>query len=244
MMDEEIDEIFDESGFTPSRAVALTRHSPIIFMYPSLIVTVILAFLSAIGARSVENPGYLGLIFLLITFLNLSILSIRYTRSAAWSVLGLGLSVWLFFVSFIDSDSFNLFRSMDLHIFMAPGFYGVWICLLGGLIFADHVQSRMETWRIVGTDLVCYRAIGIDERYPVSGIRIHVETDDVAKYVLLGSGNLYIMDLHGRLLVTLKHVIRIRSKEIKIHRDLARAKDLWSSMQGHVGSQARLEETG
>ena len=239
MIDDDIDVIFDEPNYPSSGTVVLRRHSPIIFMYPSLIVSIMLGFFAAVGARSPENPGYLGIVFLVVTFVNLSVLAIRYTRSAAWGLLGLTLVVWLLFVTVFNGMS-GMVLGAAPHIFMSPGFYGTWIFFLGGLIFADYWQSRMETWRIVGTELVCYRAIGMDERHPVSGLRIHVETADVAKYALLGSGDLYLFNETGYPLVTLKHVVRIRSKEIRLHRELARAQELWSTMQSSTdGGQGR-----
>ena len=239
MIDDDIDLIFDESVSALSGSALIRRHSPIIFMYPSLMVAFLLGFFSVLGERSPEQPGYLGILFLTFTFVNLSVLSIRYTRAAAWGLLGLGLALWLLCVTVFDQGALAILHGSLSPVFMSPGFYGVWISCLGGLIFADYWQSKMETWRIVGTELVCYRAIGIDERHPVSGIRIHVETDDVAKYALLGSGDLYFLNQSGRPLVSLKHVVRIRSKEIRLQQDLARAQELWSSMQ--QGIHGRIE---
>jgi hypothetical protein len=141
---------------------------------------------------TVTEPGSVGLVFTLGFFLNLSILTFDYTR-----VTSLFFIVALSALAALSHMHPELGRAIewlaDQPIFMNASFYWVWATLFSIVIGVTLLSSRMDYWAVQDGELLHRRIpFRVLERWPIEGMEVTREVNDVIEYLLFRSGRLIL----------------------------------------------------
>jgi hypothetical protein len=213
-------DIVDDFEVVSDGALVLRSRSPIVFMYPSLIMLLLCGFASVVGTRNESAPGRLGMIFIIFLFVNLTVLGFKYTRRGAISVGLVALFTCLLgrSVDWIGDAFTSVFGQA---VFMNASFYGVWLVLLGSAFLVAHYISKSDSWIVCGTELVRNRVMGPSERYPITGLLVATEVDDVVRFMLLRSGHLSIFQGPGLPLAQFRNVPHVKRAEVRLRTALA-----------------------
>jgi hypothetical protein len=235
-------DIFDELHHLESEPLLLRGYPPVIYLYPSLILGALCGLLSVLGTRTYENPGILGTVFVVGVFFNLTVLTFKYTKRTStnmgWVLLSMGALAAIFegFGEFIS-------KAFTQSLFMNGSFYGLWTVLLLILVSLAIGLARMDTWTIQGTELVRSHGFGSSERYPILGLRVETQTDDLAAYALLRAGHISIFGGPGLPIAHFTNVPNVKAVEAKLQQHLTQAQNAlpgapckFAAIQGDEGA--------
>ena len=186
------------------------RHcSPIIFLYPSVVMAIACGIGSGFGQRSAESPGKLGLVFTLFFFVNLTVITFEYTKKSSLAVLGVSLLVGI--LGWQSDMVAHLIRAIfDQPLFMNATYYWIWAMFLLFLIGFAWVSSQIEHWRVEGDQFVRRGLWKQQESYSVASLTMTAEVSDVLEYALLKSGRITVYQAPGIPVVRLRNVINVK----------------------------------
>ena len=222
-------DVFDDLHVLESEPLELRSYGSAIYLYPSLVLGGLCGLLSVLGSRTPENPGILGTVFVVGVFFNFSVLAFKYTKrtsaNVGWALLA-SLALAAIFESFGDLVS----KAFTQSLFMNGSFYGLWTIFMGLLLGLAFGTARMDTWTIQGTELVRNHGIGDSERHPVVGLKVVIQTDDLAAYGLLRAGHISIYGPPGLPVAHFTNVPHVKAVEAKLRQQLIQAQSALPSI--------------
>ena len=219
-MDDDIEAIWTPPEVSEHRPVTWIRpFAPIIFLYPSVLVSASFVPLSMMWPSALETQWMLGRIFICLMALNLSVLAVKYSGPSLTLIMVLAL--WALFVFPVEMP--EGFNGYPAGTYASPLFFLYWSLALSLLMAVAWFQARNRAWEIIGTDLVCRSVFGRSVRYSVVGLSLQSRAHDVVKHLLLKTGDIYISTEDGRLLMVAQNVIGYREREQQFREQLVLA---------------------
>ena len=200
------------SGTIPS-SVRIHPYSPVIFLYPSLLMSLICGLWVSMGDATSAAPGSSGITFTVVFFFNLSIIAFDYTRLT--SVVVLLVLVILGLVGVIYPGFREALGNLLNHkMFMDAVFYWVWALGLGIVLFGTILKTRFNFWELKNQELLHHHGVlGDLERWPAPNMRISKEISDVLEFALLRSGRLVLVPRGEQRAIVIDNVPNINRIE-------------------------------
>lgn len=186
-----------------------------IFSWPSAVA----ALLAGIAVQvSPEHAQTIGLLFILIFFLNLMVLGFEFSRAisltlffalTATIVSALWINQKFGFIAEVQQflGARNLQASSEFYFSMA-GFYFLFFFLL-------FLKTRFDYWELSPNELLHKKGLfGKNERYSTERLRLTTDIPDIFEYLVGGSGQITLKFPDGQT-ITLDNVLGIgRIEEI------------------------------
>ncbi len=174
--------------------IVIRTFPKVVFLYPTLIVSLICAFFMQVG---VGQPTDWGHAFMIVFAFNICVLAFDFPRTASltliFSIIALVLAAVLInerveFLPGLADMTGNVNPSAN------ATFYWYLSAILGiifGLVWLIH--RYIDYWEVLSNELIHHHGIlGGIQRLPAPGIKLDKEITDVFEYLLLRSGRLVI----------------------------------------------------
>ncbi len=202
----------------PSERLIIRPLSDAIYFYPSIIAAIVCGIVVESTAASPATPGQTGLIFTLVFFFNLTIVSFNYTRLSS-IVIGLLVVVVSLLSTIYPAIGEFFVKFMEQPLFMNATFYWVFATGLSLVILTALIKARFDYWEIKNNELVHYHGLlGDTERWPAPNMRVTTEIKDVMEYLLCRSGRLVLIPQREHRALILDNVVGISNIEVRMQR--------------------------
>lgn len=197
----------------PPSSVKIRSFSDVIYLYPSLIMSIICGLWVTFGEPTPADPGSSGVVYTLLFFFNLSVIAFDYTRLTSIIVL-LILVILGLLTAIFPAVGGVMHGLLDQPLFMNATFYWVWATLLGLMLGMVWLKTRFDYWEIKNQELLHHHGLlGDVERWPAPNMRITKEINDVMEYALLRAGRLVLLPSRENKAVVIKNVPNINRIE-------------------------------
>jgi len=198
---------------TTPTSVTIRSYSDVIYLYPSVIMSLICGLWVTLGEPTVAEPGLSGVVFTVVFFFNLSVIAFDYTRLTSIIMLLLVVIAGLLAVIF-PAVGEVMQGLLDQPLFMNATFYWVWGAFLTFILTIVWIRTRFDYWEIKNQELLHHHGLlGDVERWPAPNMRITKEINDVMEYGLLGAGRLVLIPAREHRALVIKNVPRINRVE-------------------------------
>lgn len=212
--------------------VLLVPYPKFIFMYPTLIVSMIAAVVLSFVDQSV-NPATLKLpvtmtgIFLVVMMANMFVIVFDFPRATSLTlvfvVTTLGLGLWLLNKSGMMPAADGIFSR--LHPAANATFY---YCISAAMILmylAIFISVKFNYWELRNNELLHHHGLLSDlKRYPAPNLRVDKEINDVFEFMLLGAGRLILHPTTEKRAIVLDNILFVSTKEKQLTKMLGSIK--------------------
>jgi len=216
---------------TPS-SIYLISYPKIVFLYPTLIVSIVAAIFMTIAGESAYIGGdrehmaeVMALIFLVVFGLNFTVLAFDFPRTTSLTLFFLGVAVfmgiWMLlrFNPDIVPALTNFLKS--LRPWANSQMYWMFSGILGLIFVGVAISVRFDYWEVRGNELLHHHGFLSDlERFSAPNLKIDKEISDIFEYILLRSGRLVLHPRNEPRAIVLDNVPFISRKEKQITRML------------------------
>ncbi|MEM8667862.1 MAG: hypothetical protein AAGG48_10125 [Planctomycetota bacterium] len=215
--------------------ILLIPYPKFIFMYPTLIVSIVAAIVLSIGGYSAVDPStqttpvVMTVLFLVVFILNTFIIVFDFPRATSLTLVfiisTLALGGWLLMSAKPDvvpsvKDTVTLVRPAANTSFFV--FISAAMSLMYAAIF---VKVRFNYWELSNNELLHHHGILSDlKRYPAPELRVDKEINDVFEYMLLGAGRLILHPKTENRAIVLDNVLFVSRREEELTRVLGSIK--------------------
>lgn len=207
-------------------SVYLVPYPKIIFLYPTLLVSVVAMIWMFVAGKSSVGPEdtvpvCLTWTFLVVLAVNLGVLTFDFPRATSLTMFFLIAALVLAAVLTFTLRP-TLFPAVaDILRSIRPvanaTFFAVVTTILAILYLAVFVNVRFDYWEVRPNELLHHHGLLSDlKRYSAPNLRIDKEINDVFEYLLLKSGRLIIQASGERRAIILENVPFINKKEQSI----------------------------
>ncbi|QEG43838.1 hypothetical protein [Roseimaritima ulvae] len=218
-----------------SNRILLVPYPKFIFMYPTLLVSIIAAVVLYWGGYQTIDPSTQNLpvvitaVFLAVTMANMLVIIFDFPRATSLTMVfvitTIVMGLWIF----------TLFRPGILPSFASIGavvrpaanatFFAciaTVMLLMYGLVF---ICVRFDYWEVRNNELLHHHGFLSDlKRYPAPNLRVDKEINDVFEYLLLGAGRLILHPSTEKRAIVLDNVLFVGKKEQELTRVLGSIK--------------------
>lgn len=216
---------------TPS-SIYLISYPKIVFLYPTLIMSIAAAIFMTImgesahiGGKSEHMAEVMALIFLVVFGLNITVLAFDFPRTTSLTLFFLGaaifMGVWMLlrFNPDIVPALTNFLKS--LRPWANSQMYWMFSGILGLIFIGVGISVRFDYWEVKGNELLHHHGFLSDlERFSAPNLKIDKEISDIFEYILLRSGRLVLHPRNEPRAIVLDNVPFISQKEKQITRML------------------------
>lgn len=201
--------------------IVIRPHSDVLYLYPTLIAALVCALVVTLTGATPAEPGVTGIVFALIFFFNLTIVTFNYTRLT--SVVVLLLLVIVVLLSVIYPVVGEVLRDvMSQPLFMNATFYWVWSLGIALVLVGIFIKARLDYYELKNNELIHHRGIlGDVERWPATNMRISKEIKDVMEYLLARAGRLVLIPPGEHRAIVIDNVLGINGVEAKMQKMLS-----------------------
>ncbi len=213
-----------ESEVTSTHSkITIRNYSNVIFLYPTWLVALGCALAQRWSDASLEEPGGVGFFFTAFFFVNLSVLVFEYSRIASLlvvvSITGLG------FLSHGHPEVTAFIREVaDQPIFMSSSFYWAWVVCFTLIFMVAVLRARVDYWSIEGGELLHRKKpFRVVEKWPLEGMEVTGEVNDVLEYLLFRSGRVVLMPAGSDRVVVIENVPGVTEIEARIREALGQS---------------------
>jgi hypothetical protein len=174
-------------------SVKMRTYSPVIFLYPTFVMSLICGVWVSASGATIEDPGSSGIAFTAVFFFNLTVIAFDYTRLTSIVVL-LTMVILGLLGTIYPGFRETLVGLFDQKMFMDAMFYWVWSAGLFLVLAGTVIKTRFNYWELKNQELLHHHGIlGDIERWPAPNMRISKEITDVMEFALLRSGRLVLV---------------------------------------------------
>jgi hypothetical protein len=205
--------------------IYLVPHPKIIFLYPSLLVSLIAGIILMVagdGKPGVE-PGTLHTsltwIFLGVLTVNLVIFSFDFPRTTSLTLFFFIAAAVMGIILFLQyyPQWFGIVGAWikQVHPIANSTFFNLFSVLMVGIYLAVFINLQFDYWEARPNELLHHHGMWADlQRFPAPNLRIEKEINDVFEFLLLGSGTL-VLHIHAsnEPPIKLENVLLINRKE-------------------------------
>ena len=208
--------------------VILVSYPKIVFLWPTLLVSLVAGIYMHISAGSATDIAVagsgavaMGWTYLIMLSLNLVVLSFDFPRTTSLTLFFVGVALVLGGALLVVYMPDVLPAVSDflagIHPVANATFYyifsGVILLIFGGVA----INRRFDYWEVRPNELLHHHGVLSDlERFSAPHLRIDKEINDIFEYVLLGSGRLILHPSNEKRAIILDNVMWISSKEKQI----------------------------
>jgi hypothetical protein len=210
-----------------SHRVLLVPYPKFVFMYPTLIISVVTAFvLQFAGFQAVDPdadtlPVVMTGVFLVVLMANMFVLVFDFPRATSLTlvfiIVSLGLGFWMLVLTRPDLLPSISGWIQSVHPAANAAFY--W-CFSGAMILmyiAVLVSVRFNYWELSNNELLHHHGFLSDlKRYPAPNLRVDKEINDVFEFMLLGAGRLILHPSTEKRAIVLENVLFVGDKEQRL----------------------------
>lgn len=223
------------SSSSKSNRILLVPYPKFVFMYPTLLVSVIAALVMTIGGFTSVDPAtqnmpvYMTILFLVIFVLNTFILVFDFPRATSLTLVFIvstvALGAWLLLAAKPDLWP-ALVKTLTVVRPAANASFFVCISIAMALMYAAiFIKVRFNYWELSNNELLHHHGILSDlKRYPAPELRVDKEINDVFEYMLLGAGRLILHPKTEKRAIVLDNVLFVSRKEEALTRVLGSIK--------------------
>ena len=215
--------------------IMLVPYPKFIFMYPTLIVSVIAAIVLSIAGYSVVDPATQTLpvvmtaLFLVFFIMNTFIIVFDFPRATSLTLVFIvstsTLAGWLLVIAKPDvlpwvQDWLSVVRPA------ANASFFVCISIAMTLMYlAIFIKVRFNYWELRNNELLHHHGFLSDlKRYPAPNLRVDKEINDVFEFMLLGAGRLILHPTTEKRAIVLDNILFVSGKEKELTRVLGSIK--------------------
>ena len=213
-------------------SIYLISYPKIVFLYPTLLVSIVAAIFMSIAGESAHIGGnrehmaeVMALIFLVVFGLNITVLAFDFPRTTSLTLFFLGaaifMGIWMLlrFNPTIVPALTNFLKS--LRPWANSQMYWMFSGILGLIFVGVAISVRFDYWEVKGNELLHHHGFLSDlERFSAPNLKIDKEISDIFEYILLRSGRLVLHPRNEPRAIVLDNVPFISKKEQQITRML------------------------
>lgn len=223
-----------DSGGKKNR-ILLVPYPKFVFMYPTLIVSIVSAVVLFFGGYNAVNPEtdtvpvVMTALFMAVMMANMFIIVFDFPRATSLTlvfiVTTVSLGLWMLVIGKPDilpslAGFFRAVRPAANTTFF--GCISVAMMLMYGAIF---ISVRFNYWELRNNELLHHHGFLSDlKRYPAPNLRVDKEINDVFEFMLLGAGRLILHPSTEKRAIVLDNILFVGDKEEKLTRMLGSIK--------------------
>lgn len=214
----------NSASTTGSEAATKRREKIFIRSYPKIVLlypTMIAAILAAVGTSFGDAiPIRWTLMFLIVTCLNLIVLSFDFPRTTSFTLVAFIIAVicgslWINsfyeFLPQLKALTDKLKPQADPQFFWLFAFA---LAIIYGLVF---ISTRFDYWAVMPNEIIHHHGVlGNVKRFPAPQLKLEKEITDVFEFLLLRSGRLLMHPSSERITIVLENVPNINRREREI----------------------------
>ena len=215
--------------------IYLVPYPKFVFMYPTLIVSLVAAIVLYFAGHRAVDPDtdslavvMTGLFLIVLTF-NTFIITFDFPRATSLTLVFVAISfllgLWMLAIAKPDflptiGDLITTVRPVANSSFFTC--IAIGMMLLYAAIF---IKVRFDYWELSNNELLHHHGILSDlKRYPAPNLRIDKEINDVFEYLLLGAGRLILHPSTEKRAIVLDNILFVSTKEAELTRALGSIK--------------------
>ena len=207
-------------------SVILVSYPKIVFMWPTLLVSIIAAIAVAIAGQDSSTSQLMAWLFLFVLGTNGAVISFDFPRGTSLTLFFVIVAILLGFVlvsmvfpGLLPFLSDNIPR---LHPTANAEFYGVIATTFVFIFLFVFVNRKFDYWEVKPNELLHHHGLMSDlERFAAPNLKIDKEINDVFEYILFRSGRLTLHPSNAPKSIVLDNVYNISKKEKDITRMLS-----------------------
>lgn len=213
-------------------SIYLISYPKIVFLYPTLIVSLVAAIFMTIAGESAHIGGdrehmaeVMALIFLVVFGLNMTVLAFDFPRTTSLTLFFLGVAVFMgiWMLLRFNPDIVPALTSFlkSLRPWANAQMYWMFSGIMGLIFIGVAISVRFDYWEVKGNELLHHHGFLSDlERFSAPNLKIDKEISDIFEYILLRSGRLVLHPRNEPRAIVLDNVPFISKKEKQITRML------------------------
>ncbi len=218
-----------------SNSILLVPYPKFVFMYPTLIVSVICTIVlyfrgyHAVDPATQTTPVVMTGLFLVVMMANMFIIVFDFPRATSLTLIfvitTLALGLWMLVVAKPDV----LPSIGDLIAAVRPAANATFFfCIALGMMLmyvAILISVRFNYWELRNNELLHHHGILSDlKRYPAPNLRVDKEINDVFEFILLGAGRLILHPSTEKRAIVLDNILFVSDKERELMKVLGSIK--------------------
>lgn len=216
----------------PPSSIYLISYPKIVFLYPTFIVSIVVAIFMSIAGESAQIGGnrehmaeIMSLIFLGVFGLNLTVLAFDFPRTTSLTLFFLGAALFMgaWMLLRFNPDIVPTITGLlkGLRPWANSQMYWLFAGILGLIFIGVAISVRFDYWEVKGNELLHHHGFLSDlERFAAPNLKIDKEISDIFEYILLRSGRLVLHPRNEPRAIVLDNVPFISRKEKQITRML------------------------
>ncbi|MDB5388429.1 MAG: hypothetical protein JWM11_4075 [Planctomycetaceae bacterium] len=212
--------------------IFLVSHPKIIFLYPTLLVSLLAGIILMLGGDSKpgDPPGHwevaLTGIFLAVLTVNLIVFSFDFPRTTSLTLVFFIAAAVLGIILFLKYQPqwFGIVGDWIKQVRPTANstFYNLFSLIMAGIYLTVFINLQFDYWEARPNELLHHHGMWSDlQRFPAPNLRIEKEINDVFEYILLGSGRLVLHPSNEPRAIVLDNVLLINRKEQALTRMLS-----------------------
>ncbi|MDG2223817.1 MAG: hypothetical protein P8L85_20730 [Rubripirellula sp.] len=214
--------------------IMLVPYPKFIFMYPTLIVSVLAAIVLTIGGYSIADPEQtlpvvMTALFLVFFILNTFIIVFDFPRATSLTLVFIAttstLGGWLLVIAKPDTLPFV---QNWLSVVRPTANASFFVCIsiaMAVMYLAIFIKVRFNYWELRNNELLHHHGFLSDlKRYPAPNLRVDKEINDVFEFMLLGAGRLILHPTTEKRAIVLDNILFVSGKEKELTRVLGSIK--------------------
>ena len=218
-----------------SNRILLVPYPKFIFMYPTLIVSMVSAIILYFGGYKTVDPATQTLpvvmtsLFLVVMMANMFVIVFDFPRATSLTLVfvitTVALGMWVFVIAKPDVlPSIGHILAAVRPAANATFFFCIAIAM-GLMYIAVFVSVRLNYWELRNNELLHHHGFLSDlKRYPAPNLRVDKEINDVFEYILLGAGRLILQPSTEKRAIVLDNILFVGNKERELTRMLGSIK--------------------
>ena len=182
------------------------------------------AFLQPDPVAFNRRENLLGLLFLVVLFLNLMILAFDFPRFAIFAFV-LGGTTVLFFFLWLGFGFLKPLQRLVEGVYVTANaeFYLIFALVLLGIYGVVFATRWLDYWEILPNEILHHHGPLSDlERYPTMNLKFDKEIPDVFEHLMFGAGRLVLHVANERKSLVLDTVLNVSRKEEALKKLMSR----------------------
>ncbi len=218
-----------------TNSVILVSYPKFIFMYPTVVLSIVTAIVMLLGGYSTVDPATQTVpvvmtgLFLVVLMANTFVIIFDFPRANSlilvFVLTTIGLSLWI--LTIMKPNLLPTIENLLLSIRPAANttFFVCFASAMSLLYLAVLFASRFNYWELRNNELLHHHGFLSDlVRYPAPNLRIDKEINDVFEFMLLGAGRLVLHPSSETRAIVLDNVLFVENKEQELTRVLGSLK--------------------
>ncbi len=213
-------------------SIYLISYPKIVFLYPTLLVSIVAAIFMTIAGESAHIGGdrehmaeIMALIFLAVFGINIMVMAFDFPRTTSLTLFFLGVAIFMgvWMLLRFNPDIVPSLTSFlkSLRPWANSQMYWMFSGIMGLIFIGVGISVRFDYWEVRGNELLHHHGFLSDlERFSAPNLKIDKEISDIFEYLLLRSGRLVLHPRNEPRAIVLDNVPFISSKEKQITRML------------------------